>query len=146
MDIDQAAARLGIAARELTEVFETPAGWVFVHANGVRYIDCVRFDARGRTGLMFLVPPHPNYKGTFPVFANPPGRRVAEQSDGDEVDVEDVPDVDPRREARRLARLEAEAREAEAEAAQAALDEHRRARAAEVKAMAGSAPKKSGRR
>jgi len=140
MDIEQAAARLGIPTHELAEVYETPAGWVFVHVNGVRYIDCSRFDVHGRTGLMFLVPPHPHYKGVFPVFANPPGRHVAEPPGEAEPDV--VPEVDGRREARRLARLEAEARAAEAAAAQAALDETRRARAAEVKARAASTPKK----
>ncbi len=73
MNIDQAAARLGIPTRELVEVIDTPAGTVFVHADGSRLIDVPADtpDGDGKTGLMFFTLPHARYKGVFPVYVQP---------------------------------------------------------------------------
>lgn len=73
MDIEQAAARLGIPASELAEVYDTPAGWVFVGVDGSRLIDVPADspDGDGKTGLMFFTLPHDRYRGTFPVYVQP---------------------------------------------------------------------------
>ena len=73
MDIEQAAARLGVPTRELAEVFDTPAGTVCVGIDGSRLVIVPddRPDAEGKTGVMFFVLPHEKYRGTFPVYAQP---------------------------------------------------------------------------
>lgn len=84
MNIDQAAARLGIPTRELAEVLDTPAGTVYVHADGSRLIDVPGDvpDAEGKAGLMFFTLPHARYKGVFPVYAPP-----LDDEDGDWTEV-----------------------------------------------------------
>ena len=70
---DEVARLLGMADREIGEISDSPAGEVIESvSDGVRYIlvsvDCP--DGEGKTGLMYLTPPHVEggYRGDFPVY------------------------------------------------------------------------------
>lgn len=71
--LEEHAARLGIATAELVDVEDSPAGIVYTCRDGSRLVDVPadRPDAGGRTGLMFLVAPTENYRGSFPVYEQP---------------------------------------------------------------------------
>lgn len=73
MNIEAIAARLGVPAREIASITETPAGVVVVGVDGSQLIVVPddRPDAEGKTGVMFFTLPHPKYRGTFPVYAQP---------------------------------------------------------------------------
>lgn len=69
----QAAALLGARTDEIHSVEETPAGDMIVTTDGTAMVVVPddRPDAEGKTGLMYLVAPTENYRGTYPVYANP---------------------------------------------------------------------------
>lgn len=69
-----AAEALGVPAREIADVLESPAGLVVHTTDGVGYIIVPddQPDADGKTGLMLLAKPTESWSGSFPVFANEP--------------------------------------------------------------------------
>lgn len=71
--LQEHAARLGMAVDELVNVEDSPAGIVYTCRDGSRLVDVPvdRPDAGGKTGLMFLVAPTVNYRGSFPVYEQP---------------------------------------------------------------------------
>lgn len=73
MNVDDVAARLGVPAREIASITDTPAGVVVVGVDGSQLIivPADRPDAEGKTGVMFFALPHDKYRGTFPVYAQP---------------------------------------------------------------------------
>lgn len=71
--LQEHAARIGMAVDELVTVEDSPAGIVYTCRDGSRLVDVPtdRPDAGGKTGLMFLVAPTVNYRGSFPVYEQP---------------------------------------------------------------------------
>lgn len=70
MDKTDAARLLGVPVTEIAEVLDSPAGDLITTADGQTYVHLPddQPDASGRTGLMFLQPPHDRYVGSFPVY------------------------------------------------------------------------------
>lgn len=90
-----AAARLGIPVHELVDVLDSPAGTVYVTADGQSYVDVVEPDGAGATGLMFLAAPTERYADTFPVYTAP----EPDEDDGDDVSTADPVDPEGQRDA-----------------------------------------------
>jgi hypothetical protein len=67
------ARDLGLPAREVVDVDDTPAGRVVTVASGVQYVIVPddQPDADGKTGVMYLAAPTDRYAGSFPVYAQP---------------------------------------------------------------------------
>lgn len=98
MKIEQAATRLGMAPREVLAVEDAPAGIIFRLLDGTALIDvpASRPDEDGKTGLMFLVSPHPGYRGVFPVYSQQIPLPVDDDELGEHVtEIDDV--TKPRR-------------------------------------------------
>lgn len=85
---------LGCADSELVEILDSPAGPVFVMADGTHYINVPadRPDFNGKTGLMFASAPVVNnqygWVGDFPVYANAPAEITAEIATRDLTDAD----------------------------------------------------------
>jgi hypothetical protein len=73
MNETTAARLLGVPRSEISEVTDAPAGDVIVTEDAARYVVVPddQPDARGKTGLMYLVAPTTGYTGSFPVYAQP---------------------------------------------------------------------------
>ena len=70
MEKSDAAVLLGVPESEIAEVLDGPAGDLITTIDGQAYVNLPDGapDASGRTGLMFLQPPHEHYAGAFPVY------------------------------------------------------------------------------
>lgn len=70
MEKSDAAALLGVPEHEIAEILDGPAGDLITTTDGQTYVNLPEGqpDASGRTGLMFLQPPHDGYVGPFPVY------------------------------------------------------------------------------
>lgn len=74
MNIADAAAALSMGEDEITSVESSPAGPVITIHDGTRYIvvpDDLP-DADGKTGLMWLEAPNPDFTYSFPIFTPSP--------------------------------------------------------------------------
>lgn len=92
-----AARLIGMAEREVVDFEDSPAGPVIRTVDGNTYVvvdaDDPQYDAKTK-GVMFLVPPTERYKGTFPVYANPPADDQPSARDAAADKVEDDLGVD----------------------------------------------------
>lgn len=79
MNTIEAAALLGIPESEVNDVFDSPAGDVIVTKDGCSYVYVTGGDAEGKTGVMFLAKPWPDYVGPFPVYAGPVDAATADE-------------------------------------------------------------------
>ena len=70
MEKSDAAELLGVPESEIVEVLDGPAGDLISTTDGQTYVHLPADspDASGRSGLMFLQPPHDGYIGPFPVY------------------------------------------------------------------------------
>lgn len=69
----RAAQLLGCPEREVIDVEDSPAGPIITTFDGARMVlvDDTNPDAEGKTGLMLLCAPIENYRGSFPIYAQP---------------------------------------------------------------------------
>lgn len=71
LTIADGARLLKVPEDEVALVEDSPAGTIVTTTDGARYVHADEPDADGKTGLMFLVAPSPNYHGPFPVYTQP---------------------------------------------------------------------------